>query len=114
MKALYKNEKGDELEADTKIIKKENIQGPEMSRVKNVDEVYKGLARQYVMNKNEQFYKKYPHYAHQDKFYAHEFDRAAMKQPAEIDEYEYTQKATYGKPYINYEKESLLKDPLKE
>lgn len=45
MKALYKNEKGDELEADTKIIKRENIQGHELSRVKNVDEVYKGLAR---------------------------------------------------------------------
>lgn len=77
-----------------------------------MDELYKGLARQYVMNKNEEFYNKYPHFAHQDKFYAHEFDRAAVKPPKEIDMYDYTQKATYGKPYINYENEPLLKDPL--
>jgi hypothetical protein len=113
MKAFIKNEKADKQEGRTLLTKSENVQGQELSRTKNQDEVYKALARQYVMNKNEKFYEKYPHFAHQDKFYAHEFDRAALRPPPKIDEYEYTQKENYGKPSINYETEPLLKDHVK-
>lgn len=65
------------------------------------------------MNKNAVFYSKYPHYAHQDQFYIHEFERAAQKKPQEIDEFNLTNKTVYSAPRIDYESEPLLEEPYK-